>query len=223
MGLEAGNLRKLVHPELHIDEFKSKLGDDNEICVVSFKVNGKDPAQDLVNFIEKGYSWVVDADVSSGEMDDGDYIVFLEMERDHDLPENVMDMMEDIMRLTEQEISDWRVRYRSKTTDHELTTEDLAKMIPLSPEEYDAQYGDEDGSGSGVDADEPELPEPEAASTPAPEAPAPAAPEAPPAPAPAPGLQESLDKLRAASGIKVTTKAPKNDFTEALRIAAGIR
>ena len=97
MGLEAGNLRKLIHPELHIDEFKSKLGDDDEICVISFKVNGKEPAQDLVNFIEKGYDWVVDADVSSGEMDDGDYIVFLEINRDRELPENVMDMMEDIM------------------------------------------------------------------------------------------------------------------------------
>ena len=97
MGLEAGNLRKLIHPELHIDEFKSKLGDDDEICVISFKVTGKEPAQDLVNFIEKGYSWVVDADVSSGEMDDGDYIVFLEIDRNRELPKNVMDMMEDIM------------------------------------------------------------------------------------------------------------------------------
>ena len=129
MGLEAGNLRKLIHPELHIDEFKSKLGDDAEICVISFKVNGKEPAQDLVNFIEKGYSWVVDADVSSGEMDDGDYIVFLEIDRNRELPENVIAMMEDIMRLTEQELSDWRVRYHSNTTDHELTLEDLAEMV----------------------------------------------------------------------------------------------
>ena len=207
MGLEAGNLRKLIHPELHIDEFKSKLGDDAEICVISFKVNGKEPAQDLVNFIEKGYDWVVDADVSSGEMDDGDYIVFLEIQRDRKLPENVIAMMEDVMRLTKQELSDWRVRYRSNTTDHDLTEEDLAKMVPLSAEEYDAQFGDEDGSGD--DVDEPEVAEPQE--------------PMPAAPTPEPGLQESLDKLRAVSGIKVTTKAPKNDFTEALRIAAGIR
>jgi hypothetical protein len=199
MGLEAGNLRKLIHPELHIDEFKSKLGDDAEICVISFKVNGKEPAQDLVNFIEKGYDWVVDADVSSGEMDDGDYIVFLEIERDRKLPENVIAMMEDIMRLTKQELSDWRVRYHSNTTDHDLTQEDLAKMVPLSPEEYDAQYGDDGdkGSGSDVPDEEPDAMEPE--------------------------LQESLNKLRAVAGVHVSHKAPKNDFTEALRIAAGIR
>jgi hypothetical protein len=200
MGLEAGNLRKLIHPELHIDEFKSKLGDDAEICVISFKVNGKEPAQDLVNFIEKGYSWVVDADVSSGEMDDGDYIVFLEIDRNRELPENVIAMMEDIMRLTEQELSDWRVRYHSNTTDHELTLEDLAEMVPLSPEEYDAKYGtddDQEDLESDAPAEEPEAMDPE--------------------------LQESLNKLRAVAGVQVTHKAPKNDFTEALRIAAGIR
>lgn len=199
MGLEAGNLRKLIHPELHIDEFKSKLGDDAEICVISFKVNGKEPAQDLVNFIEKGYSWVVDADVSSGEMDDGDYIVFLEIDRNRELPENVIAMMEDIMQLTEQELSDWRVRYHSNTTDHELTLEDLAEMVPLSPEEYDAKYGNDDQEDleSDAPAEEPEVMGPE--------------------------LQESLNKLRAVAGVQVTHKAPKNDFTEALRIAAGIR
>ena len=199
MGLEAGNLRKLIHPELHIDEFKSKLGDDAEICVISFKVNGKEPAQDLVNFIEKGYSWVVDADVSSGEMDDGDYIVFLEIDRNRELPENVIAMMEDIMRLTEQELSDWRVRYHSNTTDHELTLEDLAEMVPLSPEEYDAKYSNDDQEDleSDAPAEEPEVMGPE--------------------------LQESLNKLRAVAGVQVTHKAPKNDFTEALRIAAGIR
>jgi hypothetical protein len=89
-------------------------------------------------------------------------------------------------------------------------------MVPLSAEEYDAQFGDEDGSGSDDDVDGPEVAEPQ---QPASEGPAPAS----AAPAPEPGLQESLDKLRAVSGIKVTTKAPKNDFTEALRIAAGIR
>jgi hypothetical protein len=36
------------------------------------------------------------------------------------------------------------------------------------------------------------------------------------------GHQE-IDKLKATAGVKVTTKAPKNDVTESLRIAAGIK
>ena len=35
--------------------------------------------------------------------------------------------------------------------------------------------------------------------------------------------REQLDNLRASAGVSVETQAPKNDFTESLRIAAGIR
>ena len=32
-----------------------------------------------------------------------------------------------------------------------------------------------------------------------------------------------LDRMKTAAGVKVTTKAPKNEFTDSLRIAAGIK
>jgi hypothetical protein len=34
--------------------------------------------------------------------------------------------------------------------------------------------------------------------------------------------QEDIDQLKSAAGVKVTTKAPKNDYTESLRNLAGI-
>jgi hypothetical protein len=37
------------------------------------------------------------------------------------------------------------------------------------------------------------------------------------------GDDRDLDDMRTAAGIKVKTKAPKNEYTESLRIAAGIR
>jgi len=176
-GLEQDDLKRLVHPELHIDEFKSKLGRDEDVCVISFKVSGKEPGTDLVNFIEKGYDWVIDADVSSGEMDDGDYIVFVECERDHKISTNIISMMKDIMNVTGQHLTDWRVRYYKDRTDHDLTVESLKELVPESPAEYAKRYGTKD---------------------------------------------QDIDKLKTAAGIKVDTKAPKNDATESLRIAAGI-
>ena len=174
-GLEQGDLKRLVHTEMHIDEFKSKLGRDEDVVVISLKVTGKEPAADIVNFVEKGYEWVIDADVSSGEMDDGDYIVFIECDRDPAVASNVMSLMNDLMNLTEQDITEWRVRYRSGR-DHELTEKNLQDMIPKTPQEYREQFG-----------------------------------------------HQEIDKLKAAAGVKVTTKAPKNDSTENLRIAAGIK
>ena len=186
-GLETGDLKRLIHTELHIDEFKSKLGADEDTVVVSFKVKGKEPAQDLVNFIEKGYEWVIDADVSSGEMDDGDFIVFIECDRNPKLAQELVEMMEDIMNITEQTAEDWRVRYYTSQEDHKLDVDSLRNLIPSTPEEYERKFGhkDQEHKEKGDDRD--------------------------------------LDNMRSAAGIKVKTKAPKNEYTESLRIAAGIR
>lgn len=186
-GVEKGDLEHLIHPELHIDEYKSKLGKDQDVCVVSFKVTGKGPASDLVSFIEKGYEWVLDADLSSGEMDDGDYIVFVEVERGTDLPKQIMNMMNDLMNVTNQKTEDWRVRYYKSISDHELTLESLQDLVIDSPEEYESKYGgDTEREEDDNESD------------------------------------SELDDLRTAAGVEVTTKAPKNEFTESLRNLAGI-
>jgi hypothetical protein len=187
--LELGDLKRLVHNELHIDEYKSKMGDDADVCVISFKVAGKEPSADLVSFIEKGYDFVLDADVSSGEKEGGDYLVFVELDRTEQLPEQIIKVMKDIMNLTEQELSDWRVRYYKSTKDHDLTEETLERIIPLSPEAYSRKYDKDDE----VDAEEPK------------------------------DITKDLDAMKAVAGVPVTTTAPVNDFTESLRVAAGLK
>lgn len=174
-GLEAGDLKRLIHPELHIDEFKSKLGDDADVIVLSFKVDSKEPANDLVSFIEKGYEWVIDGDVSSGELDDGSYIVFVEMDRNAKAPKNIMQLMGELMNLTEQDEEDWRVRYYKSSQEKQLSLEALESLIPLTPKAYEKAHG-----------------------------------------------PSEIDHLKTAAGMDVDTKAPKNDYTESLRIAAGI-
>jgi hypothetical protein len=189
--LEQGDLKRLVHSELHIDEYKSKMGDDADVCVVSFKVAGKEPSADLVSFIEKGYDYVLDADVSSGEKEGGDYLVFVELERTPKLPEQIIQVMDDLMNLTEQELSGWRVRYYKSTEDNDLTADTLEQIIPLTPEAYDAKYGQDEEE---VDVEEPEQ-----------------------------DITQDLDAMKAVAGVPITTKAPVNDFTESLRVSAGLK
>ena len=138
--LEEGDLKRLVHDELHIDEYKSKMGDDADVCVISFKVAGKEPAIDLVSFIEKGYDWVLDADVSSGEKEGGDYLVFVEIDRTPNMPQQIYDMISDLVNLTEQDITDWRVLYFKSNKEHDLTVEALSQIMPLTPSKYRAKY-----------------------------------------------------------------------------------
>ena len=140
--LETNDLKRLVHPELHIDEYKSKMGDDADICVLSFKVSGKEPANDLVNFLEKGFDFILDADVSSGEKIGGDYLVFVEVDRTSKLPAQIVEIIEDIMNLTEQDVADWRVRYHTSTKDHDISEQELTKIIPLTPEAYTKKFED---------------------------------------------------------------------------------
>jgi hypothetical protein len=140
-GLEKGDLARLIHPELHIDEFKSKLGDDADVVVISFKVDSKEPAGDLMSFIEKGYDWVLDSDVSTGEMGDGDYIVFVELDRNDQSADNIMEIMNDITNLTGQETTEWRVRYYKSREEKPLDIDNLKIMIPSSPESYERKFG----------------------------------------------------------------------------------
>lgn len=140
-GMEQDDLKRLVHPELHIDEFQSKLGDDEDIIVLSFKVTNKEPAQDLMSFIEKGYDWVIDADTSAGEMNDGSYIVFVEIDRSPEAVTNIMDLMDDLMNLTGQKLHDWRVRYYKSRTEKPLSAEALKTLIPLTADSYNKLYG----------------------------------------------------------------------------------
>ena len=67
-GLRAGDLKDMVSNRVTIDQYKSKMGEDKSIVVLAFKVKDKFPAIDLMEFIEKGYNFVLDADMSSGEI-----------------------------------------------------------------------------------------------------------------------------------------------------------
>jgi hypothetical protein len=114
------------------------MGSDEEICVLTFKVQGRDPARDLVSFIEKSYDWVLDADASSGELDDGTYLVFVEIDREADMIDNIITMFEDLERLTSIALQDWVAQNSKPRRKGEFTPEFLRSAIPTSPSEYRA-------------------------------------------------------------------------------------
>ncbi len=134
-GIEHGDLGRLVQPQMTIDEFRSKMGEDKDIVVIGFTVFGKEPADDLVNFVEKSYDWVLDADVSSGETSDGNYMVFVEVQRKAKVAEHIMSMLTDMMNLTEQSLKDWTFTYYKGSDRLPVTIENLTDKIIPSPEE----------------------------------------------------------------------------------------
>jgi hypothetical protein len=132
--LHALDLKNLVKKVFEIDSYKSKIGDDEDVVVVSFTVDYEDPAKDLENFIEMGYDFVLDADCSPGETDDGNYKVFVELERGRHVAKQIKEMLDGIERLTG--MSDMRFRYFKSFKSQDATEDNLAAAIPTDKNAY---------------------------------------------------------------------------------------
>lgn len=134
-GLHSGDLKEFVSDLFTVDQYKSKMGNDGDVVVLGFRVKEKYPAMDLVEFIEKGYTYVLDADMSAGEEYDGQYQVFVELERNKNLPRNLRHLLDGIGQLTDN--YDWRFRYQKSSNSVEFNDETVMENIPMTPEEYD--------------------------------------------------------------------------------------
>jgi hypothetical protein len=135
-GARKRDLDFLIKRKIHFDEYDSKMGSNDSVVTASFKIRQKEPALDLVSFMENGYDWVLDADISTGEIGDGEYLVFLEMQRRSDLADCFMEMIEDLQHLTNIKPSDWKFRWYKQDNYVELDREKLRENVPLSPKRY---------------------------------------------------------------------------------------
>lgn len=132
--LEFRDMEGMIKPTVHVDEFAAKMGDDEDIIVVSFFVRSEAAARDLVNWFEKGYDWVLDADRSPGEIRPGRYLVFVEIRRRATAGRNVADLIDDLGTLTELAPDDWAMTYRDR--EMPFSADNFAAIVPLSPRQY---------------------------------------------------------------------------------------
>ena len=133
-GLKAKDLEHFVNDTFLIDTYKSKMGEDKDVSVLSFKVKDRLPALDLMEFIERGYGFVLDADISSGEEADGKYSVFVEIERDHKLSERIEEIIKGVTKLTG--IDNWRFRYHKDWQGKPYSIDAISETVPSSPQDY---------------------------------------------------------------------------------------
>jgi len=136
-GLRPLDLESLVHPIMEVDTYKSKMGEDRDVCVISFQVADRSPAKDLMEFIEKGYGFVLDADISSGENEKGEYFVFVEIERNSNLAENIQDIIYGVRKLTG--IKGFDFKYHKSNQSIRVDEDNLKKIIPHTPGDYDGK------------------------------------------------------------------------------------
>ena len=134
MGLRQGALKDMMDNIFEIDSFASKMGADKDIITLSFSVKEKAPADDLMHFLERGYNFILDADVTAGEQSDGTYKVFVEMARDKKTYENILEIIGGVKNLTE--IDNFKFRYYKNWRSQDLSQETLEELVPNDPDNY---------------------------------------------------------------------------------------
>lgn len=162
MSLQHGDLKDCVYPEISIDEYTSKTGDNSEVIVVGMYTIEEDAARDLADFVEKSSIDILDADVSPNPTEDGKYMVFLELKRAPDFFEKLDGIVGEIANLSGK--LEWTATTRA--SDHEMSLYDdelrsavhVEDMTPVATDDNedatsDLEVSDDDG-GEEIEMDD---------------------------------------------------------------------
>ena len=133
-GLDYHDLEGIVIPRVTIDEYAAQMGKDSEIVTLAFIVKNKQAGEDLSDWFERGYDFVLDAQVSDGELSSGAYLVFVEMNRRTTVPERIITLLDDLETLTDIPLKDWTVIVDDE--EYEPDAEVLEQVITISPHQY---------------------------------------------------------------------------------------
>jgi hypothetical protein len=133
-GLKHMDMKNQILPLLGIDQYKSSVGDDDDLITLNFVSKSKAAAEDLAEWFEKGYDWVVDAEPSPGEITSGKFFVFVEMSRRAKGAEQIMEMIDDLETLTGLKTSEWKFKIGEETEAASLDF--IKKNIQLTPHDY---------------------------------------------------------------------------------------
>lgn len=134
MSLREGDLKNLIDKVFEVDSYASKMGDDKNVVTLSFSVSDKEPAEDLANFLEKGYNFILDADVTAGEQADGTYKVFVELQRERGIHDNINEILDGVRKIGG--LDELKFRYYKDFKSKDATLEELQSNIPDDPNNY---------------------------------------------------------------------------------------
>ena len=133
-GLDYHDLEGQMIPTVSVDEYSAKMGKDSEIVTLAFTIKNKQAGKDLSDWFERGYDFVLDAQVSDGEVSYGKYLVFVEMNRRSSVPARIIELLSDLETLTDIPVKDWTIIVDDE--EYDPVENILAQVITISPHEY---------------------------------------------------------------------------------------
>ena len=128
-GLRPNDLKYLVSNYISVDQYTSKLDDDN--ITVAFFCNEKEVAEDLRDFIEKIYYIEIrDIEISDSLTEDNKYILFVEFERNITFPKLLLDMIDSINNITGN--IGWKFKTFGMNDKADLSLDNLNEYVRLT-------------------------------------------------------------------------------------------
>ena len=133
-GLDYHDLEGQMIPTVTVDEYAAHMGNDSEIVTLAFTIKSEAAGHDLVDWFERGYDFVLDAQVSEGEVKPGQFLVFVEMNRRSSVPKRIIELLDDLETLTAIPSKDWTIIVDEE--EYSPEEEVLKQVITISPHDY---------------------------------------------------------------------------------------
>ncbi len=134
MPLRENDLANTVLKKISVDEFEPKTGTSENVLVLGFQLSENLPSKDLYKFLNNSIIEMRDIEVSPNPNPDGYYMVFVEMDRQEEVLNNIKSIVEEVERLSGK--LNWEVSTILSEESIALDNDELIKYIQIDPENY---------------------------------------------------------------------------------------
>jgi hypothetical protein len=134
MPLRENDLANTVLKKISVDEFEPKTGTSENVLVLGFQLSENLPSKDLYKFLNNSIIEMRDIEVSPNPNPDGYYMVFVEMDRQEEVLNNIKSIVEEVERLSGK--LNWEVSTTLSEESIALDNDELVKYIQIDPENY---------------------------------------------------------------------------------------
>lgn len=134
MGIRHGDLNDTVLSKISIDEFEPKTGESKDVMVVGFNVTENGAGKDLSTFLNSSIFEVRDVEVSPNPNEDGYFMVFLELDRNENVFENVVQIIKDIENVSGK--LKWKASTHLTDEYHDIYSSELQEVLITDPDNY---------------------------------------------------------------------------------------
>ena len=134
MGLHTGDLQDTMLKKLSIDEYEPKTGDASEVLVLGFSLRESSQGQDLYNFLNSSIFEIRDVEVSPNPNPDNYYMVFVEIDRNDKVLENIRSIVTDVENISGK--LPWIGKTHLNDDYLPLFDEGISQYVITDPEKY---------------------------------------------------------------------------------------